>query len=86
MANLDTAEVRRTTIIKELKMHTRKFTTKLRCKPCGLFYRDGGITSKTFEGITTECENCGGELIQIRVHNLKIASITVSPKSTIGAK
>ena len=63
----------------------RKFTTKLKCKPCGLFYKDGGITSKTFDGIITKCEKCGGELIQIRVHNLKFKNLTVSPKSKIGA-
>ena len=55
------------------------FTTRLKCKPCAVFYKDGGIASKTFEGIITECEKCGGELMQIRVHNLKIKNITVTP-------
>ena len=53
--------------------------TKLKCKPCGLFFKDNGIVS--------ECEKCGGELRQIKVHNVKIQDLIIHTKqSEIGAK
>jgi len=63
------------------------YKTKLKCKPCGLFFKDGGITSKTFEGIITECGKCGGELRRIKVHNVKTESLIIHTNtSKIGAK
>jgi len=53
--------------------------TKLKCKPCGLFYKDDGSVS--------ECEKCGGDLKRIKVHNVKIENLTVFTKqSNVGAK
>ena len=53
--------------------------TKLKCKPCGLFYKDDGSVS--------ECEKCGGELRRIKVHNVKIESLIIHTNtSEIGAK
>ena len=51
--------------------------TRLKCKPCNLFYKDDGSVSK--------CKKCGGELKQIKVHNVKIKSLTlVSNRPMIG--
>ena len=53
--------------------------TKLKCKPCGLFYKDDGSVS--------ECEKCGGDLRQIKVHNVKIKNLTIhTNKIRIGEK
>jgi len=48
--------------------------TKLKCKPCGVFYKDDGSVS--------ECGKCGGDLKQIRVHNVKIESLIVHTKQS----
>jgi len=53
-------------------------TTKLKCKPCNLFYKDDGSIS--------HCENCGDELKQIKVHHVEIKSVklvTKKPKVTM---
>jgi len=47
--------------------------TRLKCKPCKLFYEDDGSVSK--------CANCGGDLKRITVHALKIKSLTVHSKA-----
>jgi len=47
--------------------------TKLKCKPCHLFYKDDGSVSV--------CEKCGKELKRIKVHTLKIKSVTVHSKT-----
>ena len=47
--------------------------TRLKCKPCKLFYKDDGSISK--------CENCGGDLKRITVHTLKIKSLTIHSKA-----
>jgi len=53
--------------------------TKLKCKPCHLFYKD--------DGSILECEQCGGELRRIKVHDVKIKSLTlVTKKPKIGGK
>jgi len=44
--------------------------TRLKCKPCHLFYDD--------DGSVTVCEKCGMELKRIRVHSVKPESITVN--------
>ena len=46
-----------------------KVTTKLKCKPCKLFYKDDGSIS--------HCEKCGGDLKQIKVHHIKIENVKV---------
>jgi hypothetical protein len=51
-----------------------KVTTKLKCKPCNLFYKD--------DGSVTVCENCGQALKQIKVHHVKIAKVTIPMKRT----
>ena len=50
--------------------------TKLKCKPCKLFYTD--------DGSVTKCEKCGGELNRITVHGLKPVNIKSQPKNKIG--
>jgi len=51
-----------------------KFTTRLKCKPCGLFYNDDGNVLK--------CENCGQKLKRIKIHNVKIKNLTIHPNSS----
>lgn len=51
-----------------------KVTTRLKCKPCNLFYKD--------DGSVTVCENCGQELKRIKVHHVKIAKVTIPMKRT----
>ena len=41
--------------------------TKLKCKPCSIFYRDNGTVNS--------CGVCGGELKRIRVHGINPKSI-----------
>ena len=53
--------------------------TKLKCKPCGLFYPD--------DDTVYVCDKCGGALRQIKVHNVKIKSLTIHTDTIkIGAK
>ena len=53
--------------------------SKLKCKPCGLFFKDNGIVS--------ECEKCGGDLKRIKVHNVKIENLIIHTKqSYVGGK
>ena len=55
-----------------------KVTTKLKCKPCNLFYKDDGSIAK--------CEVCGKDLKQIKVHHVTIKSVklvTTKPKVTM---
>jgi len=49
-----------------------KVTTRLKCKPCNLFYKDDGSISN--------CGKCGEELKQIKVHHVKIKSLTIASK------
>jgi rRNA maturation endonuclease Nob1 len=51
-----------------------KITTRLKCKPCHLFYKD--------DGTITECQNCGGDLKRIRVHHVTIKNVTIPMKKT----
>ena len=44
-----------------------KVTTKLKCVPCKLFYKDDGNIS--------HCENCGEELKQIKETSLSIEGV-----------
>ena len=49
-------------------------TTKLKCKPCNLFYKDDGSVS--------QCEKCGDDLKQIKVHHVTIKSVKVISKKS----
>ena len=48
-----------------------KSHTLLKCKPCKKFYDEG-----------TVCEECGEDLREITVWNLKPSSVTVNPCAT----
>jgi Zn finger protein HypA/HybF involved in hydrogenase expression len=62
----------------EMSNKVIKVTTKLKCKPCGLFYKDNATIAN--------CEKCGNELKQIKVHHVKIKSLKlVTKKPTVGA-
>jgi len=55
-------------------MKLEKSHTRLKCKPCNKFYNKGTI-----------CEECGGDLKEITVWNLKpsnvkVEHITTSPR------
>jgi len=45
-------------------------SSKLRCKSCGLFFRDNGKGGK--------CPECGQTLKRIKVHKVKIKNLKVS--------
>jgi len=54
-------------------------TSKLKCKPCGLFFRDNG-----YDG---DCPRCGQHLRRVKVFTVKPEHLKViSGKMEIGAK
>jgi len=49
-------------------------TTKLKCKPCNLFFKD--------DGSIDTCPQCNNKLKQIRVHHVKVENVRVVSKMT----
>ena len=43
--------------------------TRLKCKPCGVFYKDDGSISI--------CLNCGKDLKRITVHSLQLKDVVM---------
>ena len=57
-------------------------TTKLKCKPCNMFFRDH--ESYIIEKLT--CPSCRGPLKRIRVHNIKPQDIVIDSKNPYKAR
>lgn len=48
--------------------------TKLKCKPCNLFFKD--------DGSIENCPRCENTLKQIKVHHVKLKNVRVVSKTT----